>query len=183
MAESLFDIPVKRIDGSAGNLSPYKGKVLLVVNVASKCGLTPQYAGLEALYQAKKDQGLEILGFPANNFLGQEPGSDIEILDFCSLTYNVHFPMFSKISVFGDDQHPLYGALTAAQPSATGEGPFRERLKGFGIERDAPPAVLWNFEKFLIGRNGQVAGRFSPDIAADDPRLTAAIDAELAKAA
>ncbi|PWR20065.1 glutathione peroxidase [Zavarzinia compransoris] len=183
MSNGLFDIPVTRIDGAEGTLAPFAGKVLLIVNVASKCGLTPQYAGLEALYQAKKDAGLEILGFPANNFLGQEPGTDAEIQDFCSTSFDVHFPLFSKISVLGDDQHPLYGFLTAAQPAATGDGPFRERLKGFGIERDAPPAVLWNFEKFLIGRDGKVAGRFAPDIAADDPRLTAAIDAALAKAA
>jgi glutathione peroxidase len=170
MAETLFDIPLKAIDGSATSLADYRGKVLLVVNVASKCGLTPQYSGLE------------VLGFPANNFKGQEPGTDSEIAAFCSTSYDVHFPLFSKISVLGDDQHPLYARLTEAQPAATGEGPFRERLKGYGVDPANRTDVLWNFEKFLIGRNGEVVGRFSPDVTADDPRLVAAIDAELAKA-
>lgn len=181
MSESLYDIPLKQIDGKPSTLGAYKGKVLLVVNVASKCGLTPQYEGLEKLYQDKRGHGLEVLGFPANNFKGQEPGTDAEISDFCSVTYNVHFPLFSKISVLGDDQHPLYARLTRAQPASTGEGPFRERLASKGILTGGPADVLWNFEKFLIGRGGQVAARFSPDVTADDPRLTAAIDAELAK--
>src|ERR1700760_4740741 len=116
MAASLYDIPLKKIDGAASSLADYKGKVLLVVNVASKCGLTPQYKGLESLYQSKHDKGLEVLGFPANNFKGQEPGTDAEISDFCSTNYDVHFPLFSKISVVGDDKHPLYAQLTAAQP-------------------------------------------------------------------
>ena len=182
MAEALFDIPLKAIDGSATRLADYRGKVLLVVNVASKCGLTPQYSGLEKLYEEKRASGLEVLGFPANNFKGQEPGSDSEIAAFCSTSYDVQFPLFSKISVLGDDQHPLYARLTEAQPVATGEGPFRERLKGFGVDPENRTDVLWNFEKFLIGRNGEVVGRFSPDVTADDARLVAAIDAELAKA-
>lgn len=181
MAAALYDIPVKKIDGAAGTLSPYKGKVLLVVNVASKCGLTPQYTALEKLYQSKRAAGLEILGFPANNFKGQEPGTDAEIQSFCSTSYDVHFPLFSKISVLGGDQHPLYKQLTAAQPSATGEGPMRERLKGYGIETSQGNDVLWNFEKFLVSRDGKVVGRFAPDVTPDDPRLVAAIDAELAK--
>src|SRR5476649_70766 len=133
MTESLYDIPLKKIDGTTGNLAAYRGKVLLVVNVASKCGLTPQYEGLEKLYQDRHAEGLEVLGFPANNFKGQEPGSDAEIKEFCSLTYDVKFPMFSKVSVVGADQHPLYQTLTSTQPDATGDSPFRERLKGYGI--------------------------------------------------
>ncbi|MFM0740950.1 glutathione peroxidase [Paraburkholderia xenovorans] len=183
MAQALYDIPLKTIDGNETSLGSYRGKVLLVVNVASQCGLTPQYTGLESLYQDKRAKGLEVLGFPANNFKGQEPGSDSEIASFCSTNYDVHFPLFSKISVLGDDRHPLYASLVNAQPAATGEGPFRERLKGYGVNPENQTDVLWNFEKFLIGRNGEVVGRFSPDVAADDPRLVAAIDAELAKAA
>lgn len=181
MSGSLYDIPLKKIDGSDASLGDYQGKVLLVVNVASKCGLTPQYEGLEQLYQNKRADGLEVLGFPANNFKDQEPGSDDEIKAFCSLTYGVQFPLFAKVSVAGDDQHPLYSQLTAAQPAATGDGPFRERLKGYGITSDDASAVLWNFEKFLIDRAGNVVGRFAPDVPADDPRLVAAIDAALAQ--
>jgi glutathione peroxidase len=180
MTAKLYDIPVKRIDGSDSTLAPFRGKVLLLVNVASKCGLTPQYAGLEKLYQDKRAQGLEVLGFPANNFREQEPGSDAEISEFCTLNFDVHFPMFSKISVVGQDQHPLYAQLISERPEATGTAPFRERLKGYGITAASERDVLWNFEKFLVGRDGTVKGRFSPDIAADDPRLLAAIDAELA---
>jgi glutathione peroxidase len=183
MTTSLYDIPLKQIDGSAGSLANYGGKVLLVVNVASKCGLTPQYTGLESLYQDKRASGLEVLGFPANNFKGQEPGSDADISNFCSVNYDVHFPLFSKISVLGEDQHPLYAQLTAAQPAAVGDGPFRERLKGYGVNPENPVDVLWNFEKFLLSRKGEVVARFAPDVAADDPRLVSAIDAELAKRA
>jgi glutathione peroxidase len=183
MTASLYDIPLKQIDGSAGSLANYGGKVLLVVNVASKCGLTPQYTGLESLYQDKRASGLEVLGFPANNFKGQEPGSDADISNFCSVNYDVHFPLFSKISVLGEDQHPLYAQLTAAQPAAVGDGPFRERLKGYGVNPENPVDVLWNFEKFLLSRKGEVVARFAPDVAADDPRLVSAIDAELAKRA
>ncbi|MNF68991.1 Hydroperoxy fatty acid reductase gpx1 [compost metagenome] len=183
MSNSLYDISLKQIDGSASRLGDYRGKVLLLVNVASKCGLTPQYEGLEKLYQGKKSQGLEVLGFPANNFREQEPGSDAEIVEFCSTTYDVHFPLFSKISVVGADQHALYRELTTSQPEAIGDGPFRERLKGYGIESANTTDVLWNFEKFLIDRQGQVVARFAPDVAADDPRLLAALDAQLAKEA
>ncbi|WP_213881342.1 glutathione peroxidase [Pseudomonas sp. dw_358] len=182
MTAKLYDIPLKKIDGAQANLGQYAGKVLLVVNVASKCGLTPQYTGLQALYRSKHGEGLEVLGFPANNFKGQEPGTEAEIQDFCSVNYQVDFALFSKISVVGDDQHPLYAELTQAQPSAEGDGPFRERLKGYGVESASPSDVLWNFEKFLIDRKGQVVGRFAPDVAADDPRLVAAIDAALAQA-
>jgi glutathione peroxidase len=178
---TIQDVPLKRIDGAPASLADYQGKVLLIVNVASKCGLTPQYEGLEALYRDKAAAGLEVLGFPANNFKGQEPGSDDEIASFCSTTYDVTFPMFSKISVQGDDIHPLYQGLTAAQPTATGDGPMRERLKGFGIETGGPGEVVWNFEKFLVGRNGQVVGRFAPDVAANDPRVVEAIEGALAE--
>jgi glutathione peroxidase len=183
MSQAIYDIPVNSIEGTPLTLGQFKGKVLLVVNVASKCGLTPQYEGLEKLYEEKQTAGLEILGFPANNFKGQEPGSNEEIQSFCSTTYDIKFPLFAKISVVGEDQHPLYRALTTSQPGATGDGPFRERLKGYGMTPNAAPDVLWNFEKFLIGRDGRVANRFSPDTTADNPALLAAIDAELAKAA
>jgi glutathione peroxidase len=181
MTVSLYDIPLRQIDGSSASLADYSGNVLLVVNVASKCGLTPQYTELERLYQDKHANGFEVLGFPANNFKGQEPGSDSEIANFCSANYGVHFPLFSKISVLGEDQHPLYARLTAAQPAAIGDGPFRERLKGYGVNAANPSDVLWNFEKFLLSRKGEVVARFAPDIPADDPRLVSAIDAELAK--
>jgi glutathione peroxidase len=182
MKAALYDIPLKRIDGTPDRLGEHAGKVLLIVNVASKCGLTPQYTGLDALFQSKRAQGLEVLGFPANNFLGQEPGSEAEIRTFCSTQYDVHFPLFSKISVVGADQHPLYAHLTGAKPAATGDGPFRERLKGFNVTPNDPPDVLWNFEKFLVSRTGEVIARFAPDVTADDPRLLAAIDKELARA-
>jgi glutathione peroxidase len=178
---SLYEIPLKRIDGSMGNLGSYEGKVLLVVNVASKCGLTPQYAGLEALYQRKHGQGLEVLGFPANDFKEQEPGSDDEISAFCSTTYDVHFPLFSKISVVGDNRHPLYTQLITAQPATAGDDQMRQRLKSYGIAPTEAPEVLWNFEKFLVSRKGEIVARFAPDVTADDPRLVAAVDAELAK--
>jgi len=180
MATPLQDIPVTRIDGTPARLGDWAGKVLLVVNVASQCGLTPQYAGLEKLYEDKRGQGLEVLGFPANDFGAQEPGTDAEISAFCSLNFDVKFPLFSKISVLGAGQHPLYAGLVAAQPAAVGEGPMREKLKGYGISAANPADVLWNFEKFLVGRDGEVIARFAPDIPADDPRLVQAIDAALA---
>jgi len=178
---NVYAIPVNRITGEPAKLGDYKGSVLLVVNVASKCGLTPQYEGLEKLYETKHAQGLEVLGFPANNFKEQEPGTEAEIQSFCTLTYGVKFPMFSKISVKGTDRHPLYDALTSAQPAAIGEGPFREKLKGYGIDGGELDEVLWNFEKFLVNRHGAVVARFSPDVTANDPRLLAAVDAELSR--
>jgi glutathione peroxidase len=183
MPSSIYDIPLKKIDGTVETLARYRGKVLLIVNVASKCGLTPQYQGLENLYQEKRAAGFEVLGFPANNFAGQEPGSDSEIQDFCTTKFDVHFPLFSKISVLGADQHPIYASLTSAQPEAIGEGPFRERLKGYGVNPANRVDVLWNFEKFLIDRQGHIVARFAPDVAADDARLISVIDAELAKRA
>ena len=179
MTAPLTDIPLKTIEGADATLADHAGKVLLIVNTASKCGLTPQYAGLEALYREKRDAGFEVLGFPANDFAGQEPGSEAEIQQFCSLTYDVSFPMFSKIAVTGDAIHPLYRALTTAQPEATGEGPMREKLRAYGTPNPAP-GVLWNFEKFLIDRHGRVVGRFAPDVPVDDPRLRAAVEAALA---
>lgn len=181
MSQSVYNIPVKTIAGQDITLNQYAGKVLLLVNVASKCGLTPQYEGLQKLYKEKKDQGLEILGFPANNFLAQEPGSDAEIQEFCSLNYQVDFPLFSKISVAGEDKHPLYQTLTQAIPERIGEGPWWEDLVDYGLTPNPKPEVLWNFEKFLINKKGEVIARFAPDIKADDPRIVEAINAELGK--
>lgn len=177
----LQQIPLTTITGDASTLADYEGSVLLVVNVASKCGLTPQYEALEQLYRTYHGQGFEVLGFPANDFLGQEPGTDAEIAEFCQTTFTVSFPMFSKISVVGDGQHPLYGALTAAAPTALGDPEaHRERLRGFGLQVNSDPEILWNFEKFLIGRNGEVVARFAPNLAPDDPILVDAITAALA---
>lgn len=183
MSENLYDVALKRIDGSNTTLDAWRGQVLLVVNVASKCGLTPQYTALEQLFKDKQARGLQVLGFPANDFAGQEPGSDAEIASFCSTSYDVTFPMFAKIPVVGAAKHPLYRRLTESQPNATGDGVMRKRLRDYGIEPNPAPEVLWNFEKFLIGRDGRVAERFEPDVSPDDPRLVAAIDRELAKPA
>ena len=180
MGSAIYDIPLKTIDGKPTSLGAFEGKVMLVVNVASKCGLTPQYAGLQKLYAEKHEAGLEVLGFPANDFKGQEPGTEAEIASFCSTNYQVEFPLFGKISVVGETKHPLYQALTAALPAAAGGDGFRKALEGYGITPNAPPEVMWNFEKFVIGRDGQVVARFMPDVAADDPRLLAALEAALA---
>lgn len=173
-------IPFKRMDGSDATFGDFAGKVLLVVNTASKCGLTPQYEGLEALYRARKDDGLEILGFPANNFKEQEPGTDADIAAFCQLTYDVTFPVFSKISVRGADTHPLYDALTSLHPEKVGAEEFLERMTKNGLGPENPADVLWNFEKFLVSRTGEVIGRYSPNMKADDPVLTADIEKALA---
>lgn len=179
---ALQEIPVETITGEQTNLGAYAGKVLLVVNVASKCGLTPQYEALEQLYRNYRDRGLVVLGFPANNFAGQEPGTNEEIAEFCSVNYSVDFPLFSKISVLGDDQHPLYAELTKQYPTAdTDKAPFRERLTGFGMTPTEDPDVLWNFEKFLVSKTGEVVGRFAPATTPDDPAVIAKIEAELAK--
>ncbi|MEO7247558.1 MAG: glutathione peroxidase, partial [Novosphingobium sp.] len=144
--------------------------------------LTPQYEGLEALYQRYKDQGLEVLGFPANDFGTQEPGSNSEIADFCSVNYGVSFPMFTKGDVTGSEKQPLYAALTEAMPDKQGDADeWREKLRGYGMTPTEDPEVLWNFEKFLIDRNGQVAARFSPATTPDDLSLVGAIEVELAK--
>ena len=175
-------IPLTRIDGASDSLAQHKGNVLLVVNVASKCGLTPQYEGLEALYKQYKDRGFEILGFPANDFGAQEPGTHDEIVEFCSVNYGVSFPLFAKAPVTGDDKQPLYTALIDAVPTKQGDvDGMKERFRGYGMTPNEDPDVLWNFEKFLIARDGTVAGRFAPAMTPDDPALVAAIEAELAK--
>ena len=183
MSTSIYDIPVRKITGEDTSLGEFKGKVLLVVNVASKCGLTPQYEGLEKIYEQYRGQGLVVAGFPANDFKSQEPGTDAEIQSFCTGNFGVKFPMFSKITVVGEGKHPLYSALIEAQPKATSlaEIPFREKLKGFGIEANAEPELTWNFEKFVVSRSGSIVHRFSPDTAPDAPELLAAIESELAK--
>ncbi len=182
MSASIYDIPVRKITGADASLAEFKGKVLLVVNVASKCGLTPQYEGLEKIYEQYRGQGLVVAGFPANDFKSQEPGTEDEIQAFCTMNYGVKFPMFSKITVVGPEKHPLYAALIAAQPKATSvaEVPFREKLKGFGIDANLEPELTWNFEKFLVNRQGEVVRRFAPDTAPDAPELVKAIEAELA---
>lgn len=177
----ILEVPVKLADGRETSLNEYKGNVLLVVNVASKCGLTKQYEGLEKLYEDKRERGFVIAAFPANNFKGQEPGTDAEIVEFCTSTYDVKFPIFSKVSVKGEDKHPLYKELTASGTPVTGDGPMKERLRSLGMEVADDNEILWNFEKFLIGRNGEIAARFAPDVTADDSRLVSAIDRELAK--
>jgi len=187
MPESIYDIPLHRITGEAATLAEYRGKALLAVNVASQCGLTPQYDALEKLYTRFKDAGLVVLGFPANDFGAQEPGTNQEIQKFCTTSFGVDFPMFSKIAVTGPETHPLYKSLIAAQPKAAGasrEG-FREKLNGFlgktGATTNPEPGILWNFEKFLIDHQGNVIGRFSPEIPPDDPAIIEAIESALAK--
>src|SRR5678815_1089815 len=154
---SPLEFTVKTIDGQEKKLSDYQGKVVLMVNVASKCGLTPQYTALESLYEKYKDQGFVIVGFPANNFGSQEPGTNEEIKQFCTSKYNVTFPMMSKISVKGDDIHPLYKQLT-----------------------DAKGQVMWNFNKFLIGRDGKLIEHFDSKVKPEDAKLTDAIDKAIA---
>lgn len=183
MATAIDSIPLRRIDGSSGQLGDYAGDVRLVVNVASKCGLTPQYEGLETLYRRYREQGFVVVGIPSNDFAGQEPGADAEIADFCKLTYDVDFPMFGKTPVSGPEKHPLYAALVDARPTAevtTGDD-MRAKLEGYGIAPNPAPEVLWNFEKFLVARDGSVVRRFAPDTPPEDPVLTAAIEAELAR--
>ncbi len=181
MSIPVYSIPVEKITGEPASLGDFKGSVLLVVNVASKCGLTPQYEGLEKLYECFRAQGLVIAGFPANDFKQQEPGTNQEILSFCQLNYGVTFPLFAKITVAGPHKHPLYALLIDAQPTATtSETPQREKLKARGIETLPEPEIAWNFEKFLVSRNGEVVRRFSPDTKPDAPELIAAIETELA---
>jgi glutathione peroxidase len=181
----LTSIPLTTISGAPATLADYSGNVLLLVNVASKCGLTPQYTALEALYQRFKDQGFTILGFPANDFAGQEPGTNEEIATFCSTEYPVTFPLFSKIAVTGPDKHPLYAALIEAVPEHVVAGPWREGLAKYAAANGYPgpnplPELLWNFEKFLVGKDGTPIARFAPDMTPDDPRIVAAIEAALA---
>ena len=183
MSASILDIPVKKITGEDTTLAEFKGHVLLVVNVASKCGLTPQYEALETIYERYKGQGLVVAGFPANDFKAQEPGTNEEIQAFCTTNFGVKFPLFDKITVVGPEKHPLYKALIEEQPNAVSlsDVPFREKLKGYGIDGNPEPEVLWNFEKFLVSRKGDVVERFAPDTQPDAPQLVAAIEAELAK--
>ena len=155
---SLLDVSLPTLTEDAASLCRYEGKVLLVVNTASECGYTPQYAGLEDLHDRLKDRGFAVLGFPSNDFGAQEPGTDAEIAAFCSTKYGVSFPMFSKIPVKGGGKHPLYAFLTQSAPA--GE-------------------VKWNFTKFLIGKDGSVIARFESSVAPDDPKLTQAIDKAL----
>jgi glutathione peroxidase len=178
---NIYDIPVNRITGESTSLAGYRGKVLLIVNTASKCGLTPQYDALEKLYARHKSDGLEVLGFPANDFAGQEPGSNEEIASFCKGSFGVSFPLFGKIAVTGPGTHPLYRQLIAEKPDATVKEPgvFRERLIKFGTTPNPAPGILWNFEKFVVDRNGRVAERFSPEIVPDDPIVLAAIESAL----
>ena len=162
-ASSIYDFTLPSIDGQSMPLSNFKGKVVLLVNVASRCGFTPQYKGLEALYERYKDQGLVILGFPANNFGAQEPGTNQEIKTFCSSKYSVTFPMYAKVSVKGADQTPLYQYLTQqADPTHTGD-------------------IKWNFTKFLVDRNGQVVQRFESAVTPDSPEVISAVEKELKK--
>ncbi|MGD0631726.1 MAG: glutathione peroxidase [Terracidiphilus sp.] len=183
MSASILDIPVKKITGEDTSLAEFNGLVLLVVNVASKCGLTPQYEGLEKIYEQYKGQGLVVAGFPANDFKAQEPGTNEEIQTFCTTNFGVKFPLFEKITVVGPEKHPLYKGLIAAQPKAVSlsEVPWRDKLKGYGIEANPEPELLWNFEKFLVSRSGEVVKRFAPDTQPDAPELKAAIESELAK--
>jgi glutathione peroxidase len=177
---ALDSIPFQRMDGTTVTLADHAGEVVLVVNVASACGLTPQYEALEALHREQQGKGFTVLAFPANDFGAQEPGTDAEIAEFCSTTYDVTFPVMSKISVVGADQHPLYAALTAAVPTAEGKDEMREKFVGYGMTPSQDPDVLWNFEKFLVGRDGTVAARFAPATTPDDPAVVAAVEAALA---
>ena len=160
-ASGLYSFTLNSIDGKPAPLADYKGKVALLVNVASQCGYTPQYAPLESVYEKYKDQGFVILGFPANNFGAQEPGTNEEIKTFCNRKYNVTFPMYAKISVKGADQAPLYSYLTTqTAPGISGE-------------------IKWNFTKFLVDKNGNVVKRFEPAVTPDSKELVSAIEAEL----
>jgi len=181
MPTEIDQIPFRLMDGTETTLSHYRGKVLLLVNVASQCGLTPQYEGLERLFEARRADGLEVIGFPANDFGAQEPGSNEEIAQFCSTTYGVAFPLAEKISVKGPQRHALYDALTAAQPAAQdpGQGAMRAKLAGYGFAPGDPSEVLWNFEKFLVGRDGRVLARFNPDVTPDDPLVVEAVERAL----
>jgi glutathione peroxidase len=158
----LYDIPLRTLDGQPTSLADYAGRTLLVVNVASRCGLTPQYAGLEQLHEKYADRRFAVLGFPCNQFGGQEPGTAAEIQTFCSTTYGVTFPLFEKVEVNGSGRHPVYEVLTRTA-DASGEA----------------GDVQWNFEKFLVGPQGDVVGRFRPQVEPADPALVGAIEASL----
>ncbi len=181
MKKNIYDFAVKKIDGKDSKLQDYKGKVLLVVNVASECGLTPQYEALEKIYEKYHNKGFEILAFPANEFGAQEPGTNGQIHDFCVSKFGVKFPMFEKIVVKGEGQHPLYTFLTNEKPDArlVDGDKFELDLKNYGFSRADKKDILWNFEKFLIGKNGEVIERFSPDMTPDNNIITQAIEAQL----
>ncbi len=177
---TLFEIPLKTIAGEPTTLEKFKGHVLLIVNTASKCGLTPQYEGLEKIYSTYKHCGFDVLGFPANDFAGQEPGSSEEIQNFCTTNYNVTFPLFEKVVATGPEKSPLYQTLTNAQPVARIADPgFKDKLRGYGLTVHEAPELTWNFEKFLVNRSGQVVARFAPDTLPTDPALIQAIEREL----
>ena len=182
MNQSLYDIPLKKLNGQETTLREFKGQVLLIVNVASQCGLTVQYNGLEKLFETYQARGLQVLGFPCNDFAGQEPGSAEEIQDFCSSRFSVQFPMFEKLNINSAPRHPLYAHLIAAQAEATppANSDLREKLAEHQLLPQQATDVLWNFEKFLVDRNGQVVQRFAPDVAPGDAILIAAIEAALA---
>jgi len=178
---ALQQIPIKTIAGADSSLQAFAGKVVLVVNVASKCGLTKQYSALEKLYEDYKEKGLVVAGFPSNDFAGQEPGTNQEIAEFCTATFGVKFPLFEKTTVVGPSKHPLYAALTSAQPEAIGDKTaFRAGLAKHGLTPNPDPEVLWNFEKFLVNKQGEVVARFAPDLTPDDPKVVSAIEKALA---
>lgn len=179
--KAIKDIQFKNKNGEDKTIQDFKAKAYLVVNVASKCGLTPQYEGLQALYEKYHPQGLEILAFPANEFLGQEPGSNDEIQNFCSINYKVTFPVNQKIVVKGAGQHPLYKALTETKPDAIKnvDGDFEKLLTGKGLITGEAQEIKWNFEKFLLNAEGDIVQRFFPDITPEDQRITDQIDALL----
>lgn len=179
----LRSIDFKSANGTTLNLGAYSGQVLLVVNVASKCGFTPQYEGLESLYEKYKSAGFTILGFPANEFSAQEPGSNSEIQEFCQLNFGVQFPVLEKVVVKGTGQHPLFKLLTQNSPPVQKKSgsQLEANLAKHGLLSGSATDIKWNFEKFLISRNGEVVARFASDIAPEDPELQTAIEKELEK--
>jgi glutathione peroxidase len=183
MASPIYDFKVNRIDGSDASLAEHQGSVMLIVNVASKCGLTPQYADLEQVYEQYHDRGLVVLGFPANEFAAQEPGTNQEIQEFCQTKFGVKFPMYEKIVVRGEGQHPLYRYLTETRPTSqkNPDGTLGKTLDKHGLGPKSETEIMWNFEKFLVDRNGQIVERFAPDISPKDAKVTSAIEKELAK--
>lgn len=179
--KTLYDFNVKTIDGDNARLARFRGKVMLVVNVASQCGLTPQYEQLQALYRHYHAQGFEVLGFPCNQFGGQEPGNEAEIREFCTLNYDVTFPMFAKLNVNGEERHPLYRYLIEHQPvrETLPDGQLKPHLLRAGLLPEEETEVLWNFEKFLVNREGRAIARFSPDMTPQNPLLIRALEQAL----
>lgn len=178
---SLYDIGLQALDGQPTTLAPYQGEVLLIVNVASKCGLTPQYTALQALHERFSGRGLRVLGFPCNDFAGQEPGSEEEIRTFCDTNYQITFPLFGKLNINSAPRHALYAALIAALPQTQGSGDskLRDTLTQHKLLPKEATDVMWNFEKFLVGRDGKPLARFAPDVTPDDAALVQAIEAAL----